>query len=384
MTDNKTDNKRKLRNISKHKWTNPNAFNAITAIIAFLVMQIVFLCASPIFSPLLSKLSGEGAKMALSTIISQFLIIAVAWIFCKIKHVKLFGGGISLKANAKICLPALALTLGTLLFLTPLHQLFADNLDLLHNNQQMTTFLADSFASNVFDLSLLFVTVFILSTFLPAICEEALFRSVIMNGFKEFGNFFAILASGFLFALMHGNYAQLILQFIGGCEIAFVVLITNNYFAGMVMHFAHNSFSIVYALILYVSEAISPAVSGLITSLFIIIGLVLICLAIIYYYKLCQHKKKIEDGTLELWQSFPFYAANKKRPCCLLEIGADLDCCFAVDEERVLSSDNKDFMFFAGRKFHKFSKTSNKKLFKVLFITGSILSILLIIIDFFR
>ena len=97
--DNKTDNKRKLRNISKHKWTNPNAFNAITAIIAFLVMQIVFLCASPIFSPLLSKLSGEGAKMALSTIISQFLIIAVAWIFCKIKHVKLFGGGISLKAQ---------------------------------------------------------------------------------------------------------------------------------------------------------------------------------------------------------------------------------------------------------------------------------------------
>ena len=226
------EDKHKLKNISRHKWTNPNAFNAITSAIAFIIVLIVFALVQYVGSPILSKfLSGKlsyGQTICISALLSQVIVLLVALLFCKIKNVKLFGGGISLKFDLKICIPALALSLGTAFFISPLHTQFAN--DLGYFQQQLLG--SNSLSSiqldfGVGDIMWLLLYVFVLAPILPAICEEALFRGVIMNGFKEFGTFFAVIASGAVFALMHGNYGQLILQFILGCEIAFVVLITS-------------------------------------------------------------------------------------------------------------------------------------------------------------
>ena len=201
--------------------------------------------------------------------------------------------------------------------------------------------------------------------------------------FKEFGTFFAVLASGLVFALMHGNYGQLILQFVLGCEIAFVVIVTNNYFAGIAMHFANNLVTVIYAFILALIQEISPVFGALANAFFVLLGLILVCIAIIYYYKLLQFKKRTEEEGL-LGKNFIFYRKGKNvNPCCLLQKGANVDYCFSVNEERVANSDNNGFLFFTGRKFHKFSKKSNKKLFTILFILGIIGSLALILLNFF-
>ena len=57
-----------------------------------------------------------------------------------------------------------------------------------------------------------------------------------MRGLEQFGGLFAVICSSVMFALMHGNFNQLILQFIGGLAIGGVVYITKNYFLGVIMH----------------------------------------------------------------------------------------------------------------------------------------------------
>ena len=380
--------RRKLKNLSRHKWTNPNKFNAITAILAFLIFTIVISLLQYLVIPILSQfISGKisiGLLLCISALFSQLTILLVAIVFCKIKKVKLFGGGISLKFDFKICLPALVLSLGTMFFITPLHTQFATDLGYFQEH-----FFGSSSLTGVqaliepIDIIWLLLYVVILAPVLPSFCEEALFRGVIMNGFKEFGTFFAVIASGAIFALMHGNYGQLILQFILGCEIAFVVIVTNNYFAGMVMHFANNSVTVIYSLILAMIQEVSPALGAFANAFFIFIGLILVCIAIIYYYKLLQFRKRTEEEGM-LGGNFIFYRKGKNvAPCCLLQKGVDVDYCFSVSEERVANSDNSNFLFFSGKKFYKFSKESNKKLFTVLFILGILGSLALILLNFF-
>ena len=213
------EDKRKLKNISKHKWTNPNSFSATTAVLAFLTIIVVFALIQFVLSPLLSNLVqgsiGYGASLCISALISQAIILFVAWIFCKICHVKMFGGGISLKFDFKICIPALTLSLGTLLFIAPLHTKFSNGISYFQVWFTTSNSLSDITSNlSIADMVWLVVYALVIAPFLPAFCEEALFRGVIMNGLKEFGIFFATMASGLIFALMHGNYSQLILQFL--------------------------------------------------------------------------------------------------------------------------------------------------------------------------
>ncbi len=382
------EDRRKLKNISLHKWSNPNKFNAITAVVAFITFLLVFSFIQYFVIPFVAQFINfkisAGLLLCISALISQATILLVALVFCKIKNVRLFGGGIFLKFDFKICLPALMLSIGTMFFITPLHTQFATDLGYFQEHFFGSTSLTGIQATvSIADFAWILLYVLILAPILPSICEEALFRGVIMNGFKEFGTFFAVLASGAVFALMHGNYGQLILQFILGCEIAFVVIVTNNYFAGIVMHFANNSVTVIYALVLALIEGISPALGAFTNAFFVFLGLILVCIAIIYYYKLLQFKKRTkEEG--QLGANFIFYRKYKSEaPCCLLQKGVDIDYCFSVNEERVAKNDNNNFLFFSGKKFHKFSKASNKKIFTILFILGIIGSLALILLNFF-
>lgn len=117
----------------------------------------------------------------------------------------------------------------------------------------------------------LFVNLFVLAI-IPAICEELIHRGIILNGFRRFGNFNAVLLSALFFALAHGSAMQFFYQFILGIVLGYVLIKTGSIFASMIVHFLNNAIVIVYN---YVSPAPSTAitfdVSTTITSIIIAI-----------------------------------------------------------------------------------------------------------------
>lgn len=103
----------------------------------------------------------------------------------------------------------------------------------------------DSFNGLSFNgLGMLFANIFVVAL-LPAICEELVFRGVVMNGLKKFKPAVMMILSGLLFAIMHLNIEQSIYQFVLGMVLSGVVMITGSIVASMILHFFNNALILV-------------------------------------------------------------------------------------------------------------------------------------------
>ena len=100
---------------------------------------------------------------------------------------------------------------------------------------------------NIGNLFLLLFT----TALIPAICEEFLFRGVILNGLRKYGVWTAVFVSATFFSLMHMNLQQIPYTFILGVIIGFVVYYTRNLGLGMLMHFANNALVLIISYITY-------------------------------------------------------------------------------------------------------------------------------------
>ena len=74
-------------------------------------------------------------------------------------------------------------------------------------------------------------------------------RPVILRSLMRFGAGTAILISAFLFALMHGNVAQIVFAFPLGVLFALFVVRTGNIWITIAIHFLNNLFSSLYLVI---------------------------------------------------------------------------------------------------------------------------------------
>jgi membrane protease YdiL (CAAX protease family) len=80
----------------------------------------------------------------------------------------------------------------------------------------------------------------------PAICEEALCRGVLLNGYEKYGSMKAVLLSGMLFSILHLDIRTLAGIFFMGIVIGYYVVRTNSIFAGILAHFLHNAILTIY------------------------------------------------------------------------------------------------------------------------------------------
>lgn len=115
---------------------------------------------------------------------------------------------------------------------------------------------------------------FISVAVLPAILEEALFRGVIMQHLRRYGDMFALVISSLLFALAHGNLVQIPYAFLLGLLIGYFVLYSGSLIPGIVMHLVNNGTSVVVQwLTLKTSTSQDSLISLTLFSLRIIFGL---------------------------------------------------------------------------------------------------------------
>ncbi len=80
----------------------------------------------------------------------------------------------------------------------------------------------------------------VLFALLPAICEEMLFRGVILNSLRKYGMLVAVGMSALFFSLMHMNLLQIPYTFLLGIVLGLVVYFTRNLWLSVFMHFVNN------------------------------------------------------------------------------------------------------------------------------------------------
>lgn len=83
------------------------------------------------------------------------------------------------------------------------------------------------------------------------VCEEIMFRRLILDRLRPYGDAFAVTASALAFGLMHGNLSQLLYAFTLGCVFGYVALITGRIWYTILLHALINSIS---ALLLPVAQ----------------------------------------------------------------------------------------------------------------------------------
>ncbi|MBQ3005529.1 MAG: CPBP family intramembrane metalloprotease [Clostridia bacterium] len=80
---------------------------------------------------------------------------------------------------------------------------------------------------------------------IPALTEEFAIRGVLMQPLRKYGDWFAIITSSAVFALMHGEFIQGIFAFLAGVILGYVVVSTGTIWTGVILHFINNMFSVI-------------------------------------------------------------------------------------------------------------------------------------------
>ena len=114
----------------------------------------------------------------------------------------------------------------------------------------------------------------IVSTCLVApILEECIFRGIVLNILRKYGDKFAIITSALLFALIHGNIFQFSTAFTVGLWLGYLFIKTKSLTLTILMHGLSNSLALFYG-IFEIPVTISRTIK---------IGFLLIAIAIYFY-----------------------------------------------------------------------------------------------------
>ncbi len=145
-----------------------------------------------------------------------------------------------------------------------------------------------------------FMYVFLALGLVPAICEEFVFRGILLYEYSPYGKFCAITLSSLAFAMLHFNISGFLSYFFCGVVLGLSFYVTQNLFITILLHLVSNLFSI-YAVPL-VSQMILG--SGSMTlSLFLLVVVFLIALTL-----------SLREAAIVYWEYAVGDATMKKNP----------------------------------------------------------------------
>ncbi len=95
---------------------------------------------------------------------------------------------------------------------------------------------------------------------LAPVLEEILFRSLILERLRRYGDIFAVVTSALLFMLLHASFSSMAYSFVSGIIFALLAVYTGSVLCPMLVHFTNNAISVAMILL-------SPALTDKITDL---------------------------------------------------------------------------------------------------------------------
>ncbi len=101
-----------------------------------------------------------------------------------------------------------------------------------------------------------------------------MFRGMIFQSMRRFGDSFALTISAILFALFHGNLVQAPNAFVMGLLIGYMVLYSGSLWVGVLIHAVNNLFNLLLNLLLAVlPEHLQPLFLLMQLALYLIVGI---------------------------------------------------------------------------------------------------------------
>lgn len=94
----------------------------------------------------------------------------------------------------------------------------------------------------------------ILTAILAPICEELLFRGVILRRLSSVSQRFAIFASALIFGMMHGNLVQMILGFCVGLVFGYAAVKTGSLLLPIAGHIFINTFAVSCSILTFLTD----------------------------------------------------------------------------------------------------------------------------------
>ncbi len=150
-----------------------------------------------------------------------------------------------------------------------------------------------------------FTAFFILIAITPAIIEEIIFRKIVLKEYRgAYNDIIAIILCGFAFAILHGNFALFLPQFLIGTYLAYITIKSGEIYLAVICHFIHNSSSLIAQKFFY--NELSNLIYGNMTVVFIISVLIL-WLSIIFLrkekttYKRNKIEIPVRSTKISLW-----------------------------------------------------------------------------------
>lgn len=131
---------------------------------------------------------------------------------------------------------------------------------------------------------------FFLFAITPGICEEMMFRGVMMSAYEKKGHMKAIVLTGLLFGIFHFNLQNLLGPAFLGILFGYIVYKTNSIYNGMIAHTFNNTIALILTMAVQ-SSGIENTPSVDIETQHLLIGLVAlgviaIILSVIVYFLL--------------------------------------------------------------------------------------------------
>ncbi len=210
--------------------------------ISSVVSLIIFLLQESVF-PKLGKLFEDFYMIDAYQIVASIFFILLPFVVAHLvlKKKKLTGVlPFGTTYNKKAAISLTMLVLPVMLFSTLIINMISGFI------QEM---LGLTFISGMEDFKVIGLKGFILSTLataiLPAIIEELVIRGVVMQPLRRFGDTFAVVASAFVFAIMHGNMVQVPYTMSAGIFFGYLVVKTGSLWPAIVLHFINNFYSVV-------------------------------------------------------------------------------------------------------------------------------------------
>ncbi|RPF43086.1 CAAX prenyl protease-like protein [Hydrogenoanaerobacterium saccharovorans] len=124
------------------------------------------------------------------------------------------------------------------------------------------------------------IPTFLVVGIIAPVVEEYIFRGILIDKLRAYGEAICVFASAFLFSLLHGNSYQLISTFIIGAVLAYVTVKTNTIVYAILIHMSNNILAIIAARITTTQNVFGAAVFSVFTMALIIAGFVFFGLSI--------------------------------------------------------------------------------------------------------
>ena len=248
-------------------------------IVGMVLISLVFSITLGLISSLsdtpVGELQESDAYKYFSYLLYQIVYVGIIVAFAAIYRSRPRDFGYR-KVKVRYLFIALALAFGLLFSLNWVNGWFVELLSLLGYTAPESALPSAAGAG--------FFGVLLVVAVLPALCEETIFRGIILDGVKDIGTVAACLLGGLLFSVFHQSPTQTIYQFICGAAFTLLAIRADSIWPAILIHFVNNAVIIFD----YKFDFLSKVSSGGAIAIYVISA---VCLAASLVYLIFFDKK---------------------------------------------------------------------------------------------